>query len=503
MTKKLVMTLAVVGFVAACAKKNDDHSAVGATPQANSPVQSTTTPPGAKVPNTGDAGKQGAPQDQGAAGAAQAAGAQTKKTKSKKAAPGFGDKEAILPAEAHYEYSGTADDKLNMVLTSLSKGTTDAETEADNNLKAKQISGAKLVRGADGAITVVLDVPETTLNSSIFSSSNEIAKRTKSASLVSNTAEASDVAEASAEEINQALGESTQVVRDELGLVVKKPAATKTAPAKPEAKEVTKSDNKAKSKSKESKQALKKNNKSTKQKNSEEAPQPIKQQQIVLKGRMVKGQQAELFAANLLGKKLGAQALLKCLDANGGCDTSVLTLNFGDIRKEQKVQVIFRTSSFNYSVKFPDTQIRSSLYEKFVGLFMNSRYTNLPAEEKNVLKLRKMESFEVINGRSAVKVTLQSLENEILTFKFAGLKDDQQGGFNEAVDKQVTLEDGLTLAQGESFSTQLGQAISEARLVGNDGRGEFKLSLKMKELESSNDDTVDLTLTRTQNKIKY
>lgn len=499
MTKKLVMTLAVVGFVAACAKKNDDHSAVGATPQANTPVQSTTNPPGAKVPNTGngEAGKQATPQGSKDQGSAQAAGASAKKAKAKKgAAPGFGEKEAILPAEANYEYTGTADDKLNMVLTSLSKGTTDAETEADNNLKAKQISGAKLLRGADGAITVVLDVPETTLTSS---SSTEIAKRKKSASLVEDTSEASDVAQQSAQDIQQALGESTQVVRDELDLVVKKPAPTKTAQSA--VKQQTKKETSSESKS--NKQASKKHNKSIKHKDSEEALEPIKQQQIVLKGRMAKGQQAELFAANLLGKKLGAQALLKCLDANGDCDTSVLTLNFGDIRKEQKVQVIFRTSSFNYSVKFPDTQIHTILFKKFVGLFMNSRYANLPPDERNVLKLRQMESFEVINGRSGIKVTLQSLENEIMTFKFAGLKDDQQGGFNEAVDKQLTLEDGLTLAQGESFSTQLGQSISEARLVGNDGRGVFKLSLKMKELESSNDDTVDLTLIRTQNKIKY
>ncbi len=508
-TKKLVMTLAVVSFVAACAKKNDDHGTVPAVPQANSPLQTadgTTTAP--KVPNTGEAGKSQSPS------AAQAAGAEKNKkqhagsAQQKEARHGFGAKEAILPPEANYDYSGTADDNLNMVLAGLSSGNTDAETQADNNLKAKQISSASLVRGADGSVTVVLEVPEST----VAVSSVQAAGAKKSLLEQQDVQDQNNDVESA--QVAEVLGEASQVVKgDDLDQVAAKSATAISVQAQQQSgkKAETKSEKKsetaqAKAQPKQVKAQAKAQEKvATKQKTqAQKAPQFIKQHQIVLKGMILKNQEARLYASNSLSKNLGTQASLKCYDADGGCNTAVVTVNFGDIKKEQKVQIIFRTSVFNYSVKYPNTQIRDSLYEKFIGLFKNSRYADKIAnQESNLLKFRKMESFEVINGRSAVKVTLQSYENEILTFKFAGLKDDQQGGFNEVIDKNVSLEDGLTLAQGETFSTQLSDAISEARLVGNNGRGVFNLSLKMKALESSNDDTVDLTLTRTQSKIKY
>jgi hypothetical protein len=225
------------------------------------------------------------------------------------------------------------------------------------------------------------------------------------------------------------------------------------------------------------------------------AQQVMVADQIVLKAGQTSTGEIHLQALNPLARALKVSGEMKCLDAGESCDTSVVTVYFGDKKNQRQVQILFRTSSFEYHVKYPSPN-GDSLYSKFLALFMNSRYAKGPdSQEPNLLRHKEVESFEVINGRSGAKVTMITNEDEMLMFRFA-LPMQKKGA-------ELKVPVDISVPRGSKYKTALASAISSATLVGNDGRGSFTLSLEMKAFPGATPDSAfDMVIERTQKSIQ-
>lgn len=216
---------------------------------------------------------------------------------------------------------------------------------------------------------------------------------------------------------------------------------------------------------------------------------------INLSGRIDNQGEAKLKSFGSQSQALKVTGSFKCLDENASsvCNTSLISLDFVEANKTTTAMVLFRSSDAIFNVKFPEDEITDAGYAKLVRLFKNTEYM---LSEDNSLKLIRMDSVEVVNGRATMTLSLLSRENELIQFKFPLIKQQEDQKLEIAVDKKEDPKEALEVTGLRSFRSKISDSLTDVTLVENSGRGDVTFLVKMKALQNATSKTIKMTFKR-------
>lgn len=177
----------------------------------------------------------------------------------------------------------------------------------------------------------------------------------------------------------------------------------------------------------------------------------------------------------------GARALegtLKCMDLDGGCETTFVRLKIGTTPSSAIINIVFRNSAadlyFNLPGEYSDNPEYLVLRDYIVSTI---RGLNVVDKIKTV----RMNSWEVVNGRSGVMLSMKGFNNELLAFAGPLLAPEAGTGVNISLSRIAKdKEDTLDLISLDNTKLNYANTIGEARMVANNGLGQVRLALKMR-----------------------
>lgn len=186
---------------------------------------------------------------------------------------------------------------------------------------------------------------------------------------------------------------------------------------------------------------------------------------IILSGQM--GQNGN---ARLSSRSSGMTGTMTCLDLNNStCYVSLIR-----VRSQGAVAaIIVRHTAADANVNIPQDRKGTNDFLRLVDLFSNTKERN---GEPNSLREILVQSFEVINGVSGIKVSIISKENQLITASgpLVGASDGSKLT-NVIMQRDLNLEDLIEVERHSAFKTDLNHAIQEIRMVENDGVGNVSL----------------------------
>jgi outer membrane biosynthesis protein TonB len=163
-----------------------------------------------------------------------------------------------------------------------------------------------------------------------------------------------------------------------------------------------------------------------------------------------------------------------CFDratSNRACSTNVVSLEMSGAR----AQIIVRNTALSMDTVFPEHNCMTPACQNFYIFF---RFTEVDLINSKTMKQAQMESFEVIQGRSGFKVLAVSNGGEVFTMAGPLLKPSIAQNENRPADTTLDADD-LVDENGEIRKTSLNEALGDVRILGNDGRGNIHLSIKI------------------------
>ncbi|MFN3455089.1 MAG: hypothetical protein ACK41T_09040 [Pseudobdellovibrio sp.] len=181
------------------------------------------------------------------------------------------------------------------------------------------------------------------------------------------------------------------------------------------------------------------------------------------------GDKYNLLKSSSTGKLDFQGGFLKCLDTDGACENSYTRMKFSG----SFVRVIFRSSyaDRSFSLQKNTNNVGFDLWKKYI---MNE-ITGQNTTQK--LDYARLSSFEVVNGRAAVGVALVAADKNVAGFKIPLQSQETGTSTNILVTQTQDLSKEFGLKILGQNSSQLTDAISEAKLVNNNGRGDLKLRM--------------------------
>ncbi len=162
---------------------------------------------------------------------------------------------------------------------------------------------------------------------------------------------------------------------------------------------------------------------------------------------------------------------LKCIDADGGCENAYIKVKLSGAY----VRIIFRNS---YADRFfiLEQGSQGSSFELWKTYLMN---TTSGATTSQKLANIKTSSFEVVNGRAAMGVLISAEDNEMVGLSVPLLAADKGTVAGSNISKVNDISKNYDLASSSNASQNLAQAIREAKLVNNNGKGDLRIRLDL------------------------
>lgn len=184
----------------------------------------------------------------------------------------------------------------------------------------------------------------------------------------------------------------------------------------------------------------------------------------------------------------------KCLDLDGGCETTFVRLKIGPAGSSAILNVVFRNSLadlyFNLPGKYSDNPEYLLLREMALTSASNSRGLNK-------VDYARMNSWEVVNGRSGVALSLKSKNEELLAFSGPLLAPEAGTGVNLLLARLTKdSEDTLDLLSMQKPLLNYANSIGEARMIANNGLGQVRIALKMRQRVNFPQDQFAITFMR-------
>lgn len=199
-------------------------------------------------------------------------------------------------------------------------------------------------------------------------------------------------------------------------------------------------------------------------------------------------------------KTTGLRALegtIKCLDLDGLCENTFVRLKIGTAGVAGSgaiINVVFRNSVadlyFNLPGKYSDNP-EYLIMREFIRNTITQQNTD------NKIKQARMNSFEVVNGRSGVALTMKGVNNELLGFSGPLLAPEAGTGVNINLSRIAKdQDDSLDLISLDKSQLNYANWIGDARMVANNGLGQVKLALKMRKRSNYAQDVFAVTFMR-------
>lgn len=186
-------------------------------------------------------------------------------------------------------------------------------------------------------------------------------------------------------------------------------------------------------------------------------------------------------------QKTGTQkieASIKCMDANRGCETSMLKLLIGEPGTRSVVRILFRDSLADVFANLPGKRSANPEYESMRSFWINS-ILNIETDEK--MKEIRFKAFEVVNGRSGFEVQIWGHNGELMIYSGPLLAPE----VGTKIDIQAESGDAWV-----NSSSNLANSVGSARIINNNGLGQIKLDLTMRPRGGYDQDAFKLTIMR-------
>ncbi|XGC80676.1 hypothetical protein ACES2L_15225 [Bdellovibrio bacteriovorus] len=189
------------------------------------------------------------------------------------------------------------------------------------------------------------------------------------------------------------------------------------------------------------------------------------------------------------------EGTIKCLDMDGGCETTFARLKIGQSPASAIANVVFRNSKADVYFELPGEYSNNPEYA-LIRELVHSSVKKLDNDSR--IKSVTMNSWEVVNGRSGVALTIKARNGELLGFAGPLLAPETGTRVNVKLSR-IAKEDDDTLDLISLNSAKLNYAntIGEARMVANNGLGQVKVLVKMRQRGSHAQDQFLITFMRT------
>ncbi|KHD88129.1 MAG: hypothetical protein OM95_11410 [Bdellovibrio sp. ArHS] len=195
----------------------------------------------------------------------------------------------------------------------------------------------------------------------------------------------------------------------------------------------------------------------------------------------------------------GARALsgtLKCMDLDGGCETTFVRLQIGTSPNTAIINLVFRNSAADLYFHLPAQNAHSDNPE-FLLLQEFAVSTIQRLNVSNKVKTSKISSWEVVNGRSGFMVSLKGVNQELLAFAGPLLAPEAGTGVNINLSRIAKdQEDTLDLISLNNTKLNYANYIGDARLIANNGLGQVRIALKMRKRGNYAQDQFAITFMR-------
>lgn len=162
---------------------------------------------------------------------------------------------------------------------------------------------------------------------------------------------------------------------------------------------------------------------------------------------------------------------LKCIDADGGCENAYIKIKLSGAY----VRIIFR-NSYADRLFILEQGSQGSSFELWKTYLMNT--ANMSATSQKLANI-KTSAFEVVNGRSAMGVLISAEDNEMVGLSVPLLAADKGTTAGSNISKVNDISKNYDLASSSNSSQNLAQAIREAKLVNNNGKGDIRIRLDL------------------------
>lgn len=193
----------------------------------------------------------------------------------------------------------------------------------------------------------------------------------------------------------------------------------------------------------------------------------------------------------------GTRALdgtVKCMDLDGGCETTFARLKIGTSPSSAIINIVFRNSSADLFFQLPGQYSDNPEY-----LVLRDYVRNTIRQENTVDRVKsvKLTSYEVVNGRSGFTVAMKGANSELLAFAGPLLAPEAGTGVNIPLSRIAKdQEDTLDLISLNNTKLTYANWIGEARLVANNGLGQVRIALKMRKRAAYAQDQFAITFMR-------
>lgn len=171
-----------------------------------------------------------------------------------------------------------------------------------------------------------------------------------------------------------------------------------------------------------------------------------------------------------------------CMDADATtCQTALADLVVGS-KNTAKLRIIFRHTDVHLNAKFPNRNCVTQECEDIYTMFSESAAYEtgaMTSPDRLIINRAKMDSFEVINGRSGFRVVLNTIGNEVIAFGGPLYTHDlmTSAAVNVPADRTINMDDQINLQTGVNYKTRLNNTLKDIRIVDNDGLGTISLNV--------------------------
>ncbi len=187
---------------------------------------------------------------------------------------------------------------------------------------------------------------------------------------------------------------------------------------------------------------------------------------------------------------------LVCLDLNvRTCYVAAIRLEIGHSGGKSVVRVISRKTNANFDFRLPRQYVQGAReFNRLVEMFANTEQKN---GQRNSLRRVLVETFEVINGRSGVKMSLVSNENEVIVGS-GPLLGSTGGGVvtNVEFGRDQHLDDLVDYENGRNFKAGIHDSIQDFRMIGNNGKKEIAILFTVRPGSDGREESLRVTFLR-------
>jgi hypothetical protein len=187
---------------------------------------------------------------------------------------------------------------------------------------------------------------------------------------------------------------------------------------------------------------------------------------------------------------------LKCVDLDGGCETTMARLEIGNGNGFGVAYVVFRNSKADLYFLLPAKENYSGNPEFYT---LSDYFISTIKDIRTTAKIQKrtLSSWEVVNGRSGFTFTTKGYNDELLAFAGPLLSQDGSNTVNVRLNRiGKDQENSLDLLAVGNSRLNYANTIQDARLVANNGLGQIRLVVTMRKRNNYAQDRFAVTVMR-------